>query len=81
MAILELNFLIDSIHGPLGETVFYRKSGKIIMRKRVKGKNPNTIAQKTVRRAFADAVKAWQAFTLNEKYTFKKRDVNLCMSG
>ncbi len=44
-------------------------------------RNPDTAAQRDIRRTFADTVKSWQALTGEEKYKFMRKARSLQMSG
>jgi hypothetical protein len=44
-------------------------------------RNPDTEAQRIVRRTFAEAVHSWQAMTPDDKYAFVRKARHLNMSG
>ncbi|MBN2400995.1 MAG: hypothetical protein JXN64_01205 [Spirochaetes bacterium] len=81
MAIIILNPLLDSIRGRMGNVVFYTRLNKQCVRAHIVLRNPDTAAQRSVRRTFADAVKSWQALSDEEKYVFTGKARNLRMSG
>jgi hypothetical protein len=81
MATATLNPFITSISGRIGSIVFYRRQGKTCIRSYVIPRNPDTAAQKAVRRSFADAVKSWQVLRCEEKYKFIRKAQKMQMSG
>ena len=81
MATAKLNPLITEISGRIGVLVFYKRRNKQCIRTYVVPRNPDTFAQKIVRGNFADAVKAWQSITPDEKYIFTRKARKLQMSG
>lgn len=87
MAAALTNILIKSISGKIGNVVFYSRrrtaSGTITLcvRAHVIPRNPNTEAQRSVRRSFADAVYSWQALPDEEKYAYNKKARYLNLSG
>lgn len=81
MATATPNTLINSISGRLGNAVFYLNRGRQCLRLHVVPRNPNTEAQRTVRRTFRDAVISWQSLTGDEKYSFRQKARFLNMSG
>jgi hypothetical protein len=81
MAIVTLNPLIISMSGRCGSFVFYRRHGKNCIRIHVIPRNPDTERQRTVRYAFAEAVKTWQSMNRDEKEKYIIRAHSLPMSG
>ncbi len=87
MATATTNILINSISGRIGNIVFYNRrstaSGTITQcaRMHVIPSNPDTEAQRVVRRSFGDAVRAWQAMSSEDKYAFNRKARFLNMSG
>jgi hypothetical protein len=81
MAIVTLNPIISSVKNRRGNEVFYRRFDKQFARSYVIPRNPDTIAQRGIRKTFADAVKSWQALTSEEKYKFTRKARSLQMSG
>ncbi len=73
--------IIKSIHGKIGNVVFYYSRGKQCIRTYVIPRNPDTEAQRLVRRAFGDAVRSWQAMRPDDKYAYNKTARFLNMSG
>ncbi len=81
MATATPNILINSIRGKNGNVVFYTRRGVQCVRTHVIPRNPDTEAQRFVRRSFGDAVRSWQAMTPDEKYAYIKKARYLNMSG
>ena len=81
MAIATLNPLFTELNGRIGNAVFYKSRSKQCVRTYVVPRNPDTFAQRITRKAFAVAVKSWQALTADEKYVFTRKARNTCMSG
>jgi hypothetical protein len=81
MATATTNILINSISGRIGNVVFYTNRGRQCVRKHVIPRNPDTEAQRIVRRAFGDAVRSWQAMTQDEKHEYIRKARYLNMSG
>lgn len=68
MATIELNPIILSLHGRIGNVVFYHSRNKTYARIHVIPRNPDTEIQRIVRRTFANAVKSWRGMSQEEKY-------------
>jgi len=81
MATATANILINSISGRIGNVVFYTNRGRQCVRSHVIPRNPDTVAQRIVRRAFGDAVRSWQAMTQDEKHEYIRKARYLNMSG
>ncbi len=81
MATARPNILINSISGRIGNVVFYKRLGVQCVRLHVIPRNPDTVAQRVVRRCFGDAVRSWQAMTEDEKYSYNRKARYLNMSG
>lgn len=81
MAIAISNPLFRAISGRFGNVVFYSRESILCVRSYVIPRNPDTQAQRTVRRTFAGAVKAWQALAREEKHIYNRRARYLNMSG
>ncbi len=81
MATATPNILINSIRGRIGNVVFYTRRGRQCVRVHVIPRNPDTEAQRVVRRAFGDAVRSWQAMSPDEQYTYTRKARHLNMSG
>ncbi len=81
MATATPGILIKSIHGKIGNLVFYYSRGRQCVRTHVIPRNPDTEAQRTVRSAFRDAVYSWQAMTEDEKHTYNRKARYMNMSG
>lgn len=73
MATTKLNPAYMSMKGNIGKLIFYNRKGKQCIRSYCIPRNPNTPAQKAVRRNFAEAVKAWQMLPLSEKEAYNRR--------
>jgi hypothetical protein len=73
--------MVKSIHGRLGNFVFYFRPGQQCIRTHVVPYNPDTEAQRIVRRAFGDAVRSWQSMSDDEKNTYNRKARFLDMSG
>ena len=81
MASVKLNPLIKSAKGRFGDIVFYNRYGRTYIRRYVIPRNPNTLKQRSIRRSFADAVKAWQNVNNTIKDRFNRKADYLNMSG
>jgi hypothetical protein len=87
MAVAIPGFIVKSISGRIGNVVFYtrRRSGKgtitQCIRTHVIPRNPDTEAQRAVRRSFGDAVREWQSMSPDEQYSYNRKARNLNMSG
>jgi hypothetical protein len=81
MATATPGILINSISGKIGNVVFYLRQGCQCVRAHVIPRNPDTEAQRFVRRSFAEAVRSWQTMTREDKYTYIRRARYLNMSG
>jgi hypothetical protein len=81
MATAKPNILINSISGRIGSVVFYKRLGTQCVRTHVIPRNPDTEAQRAVRRSFADAVRSWQAMPPEDQRTYNRRARFLNMSG
>ncbi len=73
--------MIKAIHGRIGNLVFYYSRGTQCIRTHVIPRNPDTEAQRIVRRTFAGAVRSWQAMTLEERYPYRRKARYMNMSG
>lgn len=73
--------MIKSLHGRIGNIVFYYRHGKQCVRTHVIPRNPDTEAQRAVRGLFRDAVLSWQAMPETGRYRFNKKARYLGMSG
>ncbi len=86
MATATPNILINSISGRIGNVVFYtrRRAGGAItqcVRLHVIPRNPDTEAQREVRRSFGEAVRSWQSLSADEKHEYIRKARYLNMSG
>ncbi len=73
--------LVKSLHGRIGNVVFYVNRGTQCVRTYVIPRNPDTEAQRIIRRAFADAVRSWQSMDSEQKYAFIRKARNTSISG
>ena len=62
MAIANLNPILNSINGRVGNIVFYKRLSTHCVRVHVIPRNPNTLLQRIVRHTFADAVYDLEVF-------------------
>lgn len=81
MAIATLNPILTGINGRIGSIVFYKRRDRQCIRTYVKPHNPDTTAQKIIRRTFAEAVKSWQSISRDEKYKYNRKARCTQMSG
>ncbi len=87
MATAAQGILIKSIHGRIGNLVFYcrRRTASSTMTQCVRAhvipRNPDTEAQRKVRRSFGDAVRTWQSMSLDDRHAFNRKARYLNMSG
>ncbi len=81
MATATPNILINSISGKMGNVVFYVRRSTQCVRMYVIPRNPDTEAQRLVRRAFGDAVRSWQSMCPEERYAYIRKARYLNMSG
>jgi hypothetical protein len=81
MAITTLNPLVSKVSGRAGSVVWYKRQDTQYARRYVIPYNPDTIAQRSNRQSFADAVKSWQALTEEEKNKYNRKAHNTQMSG
>ncbi len=81
MATATPNILINSIRGRIGNVVFYTRHGIQCVRTHVIPRNPDTEAQRFVRRSFRDAVRSWQIMSTDERYVYNRKARYLNMSG
>ncbi len=63
MARVKLSPIISAINGKLGNVVFQENKSGIILRERIKPRNPNTAAQVASRSRLASVKTAWQVLT------------------
>jgi hypothetical protein len=79
--IVELNPMVKSVRGRLGNTVFYNWHGLQCARAYCIPRNPDTMEQRKTRGRFADAVHAWQLLDDVEKHLWRRRAARMRMSG
>jgi hypothetical protein len=73
--------LLKSIHGKVGNVVFYVNRGTQCVRTYVIPRNPDTESQRVIRRMFADAVRSWQSMDSEQQYIFTRKARHTNMSG
>ena len=71
--IVELNPIVKSVRGRLGNIVFYHWKGLRCARAYCVPRNPDTVTQRKTRGRFADAVHAWQQLDEAEKHIWGRR--------
>lgn len=81
MATATLNPLLKSVRGRIGSFVFYTRKNTQCIRTHVVPRNPDTVSQRNIRSSFAEAVKSWQALTVEERYKYTRRARGMNMSG
>ena len=81
MAIATLHPMFRSISGRVGGVVFYSYNEVTYFRAYVVPRNPDTSAQRSNRRLFARAMRAWQELSLFDKGSFNRRARRLGMTG
>ncbi|PKL16225.1 MAG: hypothetical protein CVV49_17340 [Spirochaetae bacterium HGW-Spirochaetae-5] len=72
---------INSIHGRIGNIIFYNVNGSQYARSYTIPANPRTEEQQNNRMRFADAVKLWQQLSDEEKSVFNTRAEGTPLSG
>ncbi|HPJ36783.1 MAG TPA: DUF6266 family protein [Spirochaetota bacterium] len=81
MAKVKFRSPIQSIHGRLGNIIFYTVNGINYARSYSIPENPRTEAQQKNRVNFADAVKLWQGLTDAEKAKYNRMAIGKPLSG
>jgi hypothetical protein len=81
MATATPNIMLKAISGRIGNVVFYTNRGRQCVRTYVVPRNPDTAAQRAVRRSFGDAVRSWQAMSQDEQYAYTRKARSLNISG
>jgi hypothetical protein len=81
MAKVKFRSPIQSIHGRIGNIIFYCVNGNNYARSWSIPKNPRTEAQQKNRVNFADAVKLWQGLTDTEKEKYNRMAAGKTLSG
>ncbi|HPJ34886.1 MAG TPA: hypothetical protein PK358_08645 [Spirochaetota bacterium] len=81
MAKITLNPRILSMHGRIGNIIFYNVCGFQYARSLTIPLNPRTEAQQKNRASFAEAVKLWQQLSEKEKTRYNKKAARKPMSG
>ncbi len=81
MARVELASYLKAVDGRIGNFVYYSAYGREYLRVYVKPENPDTVAQKTVRKTFGNAVRSWQSLSGEEKQKHNKKAYRLNLSG
>jgi hypothetical protein len=81
MANVKLASYLTEVSGRLGNYVYYSSYGREYVRVYVIPENPDTDAQKIVRKTFGDAVRSWQSLPDEEHQKFNKKARRLNLSG
>ncbi len=81
MAKVKFRSPVQSIHGRLGNIIFYNVKGNNYARSWSIPTNPRTEAQQKNRVNFADAVKLWQVLTDSEKAEYNRMAAGKPLSG
>ena len=81
MAKVKFRSPIKSIHGRIGNIIFYNVNGNNYARSFSMPKNPRTEAQQKNRVNFADAVKLWQGLSDEEKSKYNRMAAGKPLSG
>lgn len=81
MAKVTLASYFTEMSGRLGNYVFYNSYDMEYVRSYVIPQNPDTDAQKAVRKTFGDAVRSWQSLTFEEHLKYNKKARRLQLSG
>ena len=72
---------LKEIRGRFGNIVHYNFYGRGYARVYVVPVNPDTAAQKIVRKTFGDGVRSWQTLSPEDQYKYNKKARRLAMSG
>ena len=81
MAKIILHPSILSIHGRIGDIIFYNVCGFQYARSYTIPRNPRTEAQQKNRATFAEAVKLWQVLSKKEKSIYNRMAAEKPMNG
>ncbi len=81
MAIIKLKPHIKSLHGRIGNVVYYHVNGYQYARSYAMPRNPRTEAQQRNRTTFAEAVRFWQQLSVPEKSWYNRRAAGMPLSG
>ena len=81
MAKVKLKSYIKSIHGRMGNIIFYNVNGNQYARSFTMPRNPRTMAQQQNRAAFAAAVHAWKELPQYEKSRYNRMATGRNLSG
>lgn len=81
MAEVLLNPMFASLSGRVGDIVFYCHDGRTYFRAYVTPRNPDTPAQRSNRRLFAEAMNAWRHLSAFDQDSFRRRAGRLGMTG
>lgn len=77
MAKAELGILLQDLRGKAGNVVFQGSRDGLVVRPRVKGTNPDTPAQQTVRDNFSTAGSFWRSFTPTQIQAWRNYAANI----
>jgi len=81
MATAQLNPVITSLSGGVGNLVFYKRYGRTVMRTWIMPPNPRTVKQQSNRARFAQAMAAWQGLRADDKALYNARAKKLRITG
>jgi hypothetical protein len=81
MAKVALASILESVHGRIGNIIFYNVKGNQYARSYTIPYNPRTEKQQKNRIRFADAVKLWQHLSLEEKSAYNLQAADKPLSG
>jgi len=81
MAKIILHPSILSIHGRIGDIIFYNVCGFQYARSYTIPRNPRTEAQQNNRATFADAVKLWQGLSKKDKSIYNRMAADKPVNG
>ncbi len=81
MATAQLNPIMRSVSGGVGNLVFYERYGRTVMRTWILPPNPRTVKQQSNRARFAQAMAAWQGLCADDKTLFNAQAKKLRITG
>ena len=73
--------MFNSMTGKTGDSVYYRRHGRLYARRYVKPRNPGTESQVINRAAFSRAVRQWRELPAETRDWYNYRTANLPMNG
>lgn len=81
MATVTLDPMFQTLKNKAGNFVYYPRWGNTYSRQYVKPRNPDTESQRKNRNLFREAMKSWQALTVEEKQKYVRKAGRLPMTG